>query len=635
MKNICVSFILVVFTVCATGQITTIGLGNNDGVTVTTSSSSSQTNGNNTVTSQGMLPNLNAASRFLSQASLGANISEIESVASTGIEDWIDQQFSTGRGFNLIDKVINYKNIKNTALGTPDDGAFNYYFDFAWWNYAMQGQDVLRQRIAFALSEFFVISRFSSFGDNSYALATYYDMLLDHSFGNYRELLESVTYHSAMGEYLTYMNNPKSNLTEGTFPDENYAREVMQLFSIGLCMLDPDGTCQTDNDGNPIPTYDNVDIAEFAKIFTGLHWGDNMFFYGPADYEETYLIPMQMDNTWHEPGVKNLLNGFTVPNRNPVNGKADIDDALDNLFNHQNVGPFLGKFLIQRLVHSNPSPGYVQRVTQAFNGQSQYGTNRGDMKALIKAILLDEEARSCYASEDNEYGMLREPFIRYVQMAKALKSTTQSGEYRNAMTRIYNYVGQRPFGSPSVFNFFQSDFQPIGVIEQAGKVAPEFQITNTQSISGYFNALNDFIVNDDPLDEWGIYDGENYNDYSQDHSSFDFSDLLPLIEDDAYLPQVLDYLNLVLAHGKLTTPTLDAILKALVEFEIDYSNCNLDCLPWCPPEGDPNYDPNCDPNVPDPSCVMYCENDKLISREGRLRIAIYLVMASPEYLINR
>ena len=618
-------------------QSTTIGEGNADGVVVTTSSSTNNSAGQNTLSSQGFLPNLNAASRFLSQASYGGSYEAIEQVAQMGIEDWIDQQFSITRPFDVMGKVVEYQTIKNNAINDPmDEGAHRYYFDFAWWQYAMASPDALRQRIALALSEIFVISSFSGFGDNAYAFGSYYDMLLDNAFGNYRTLLEDVTYHPAMAEYLTFMNNPKTNVVEGTFPDENYAREIMQLFSIGLCELNLDGSCKTNNSGNPIETYNNVDIAEFAKIFTGMTYYNPYctFGCGPMDYEETYLSNIVMVDAEHEPGSKNLLNGFVVPNRNPVNGDADIADALDNLFNHPNVGPFFGKFMIQRLVTSNPSPGYVERVAEAFNGQSQYGSTRGDMKALIKAILLDEEARSCFAADDNTYGMLREPFVRYMQLCKAFDLNTSSGNFRNAMEGVYNYVGQKPFYSPSVFNFFQSDFQPIGDIEAADKVAPEFQITNTQSISGYFNALNDWIVDDEHSDEWGIY-GEDWETYSDEQADFDFSDELVFASDPELTPQLLDRLNMILAHGKMTQPNLDAIEEAISHFEIDTRDCDLECLPWCPPPGQEGHDPNCDPNVPMPDCVMYCENDKAYSRQLRVRMAIYLIMSSPEYLINR
>ncbi len=630
----CVSFIsLCRVDFCHAQQ--TIGLGEDDGVVVTTSSNSNATEGANTVSSEGYLPNLNAASRFLAQAAFGGSYEDIQVVAAIGIEDWIDQQYGLPRPYTIMSKVVGYQDFKNANGNDPnDDGAYDYYFDFALWNYLMTSEDVLRQRIALALTEFFVISRFSGFGDNAYAFGTYYDMLLDNALGNYRDILEEVTYHPAMGQYLTYMNNPKTDANAGTFPDENYAREVMQLFSIGLCELNPDGSCQTDANGDPIPTYDNVDISEFAKIFTGFTWYDSYgFFEGPEDYELTYYNRMRIDNDWHESGVKNLLNGqSTNPN---FSGTQDVDFALDNLFNHDNVGPFFGKFLIQRLVTSNPSPAYVERVTQAFNGQSQYGTERGDMKAVIKAILLDEEARSCFEAEDDTYGMLREPFNRYVQIAKSFDFGTESGEFRNALYEVYNYIAQKPFNSPSVFNFFQSDFKPIGRIEEAGKVAPEFQITNTESIAGYFRGLNRWLINDEIADEWGIYSGEDYESYADERGDLDLSDEVTLAENDNTIPLLLDRLNLILAHGKLTQPTIDAIADALIEFTIVSRDCFNDCLPYCAPPGDQYYDPACDPNVPQPDCVRYCEAENSDSRQMRTRIAIYLVMSSPEYLINR
>jgi len=389
-------FLLLLTLSCfySSAQPIILGQGNNQGITVTTSDDAQGTSGDNTTNSQGYLPNLNAASRFLSQATFGPNFEEIEELSTQGFENWIEAQFLISKPFQLVDKVDEYKQIKNTATSDPEGGAFNYYWSFAWWQYMMTSDDVLRQRLALALSEFFVVSDKSSFGDNAFALGSYYDMLLDRAFDNYRDLLGAVTYHTAMGEYLTFMNNPKSDTlynidydptppdtisTQFIFPDENYAREVMQLFSIGLCELNIDGTCQKDSAGNDIPTYDNVDIAEFAKIFTGFSYGDAMDFgYGPEDYELTFTMPMQIFDDYHEPGPKQLLNGFTVPDRTPVDGVADVNDALDNLFNHPNVGPFLGKFLIQRLVTSNPSPAYVERVARAFNGESSYSSTRGD-----------------------------------------------------------------------------------------------------------------------------------------------------------------------------------------------------------------------------------------------------------------
>ena len=585
-------------------QSEVIGQGNNIGIVVTTSDNAQGTDGTNTLTSQGYLPNLNAASRFLSQATFGPNFEDIDNLSNQGIEEWIETQFGIARPYSIKSKMQEYQAILAAGTGEPDANAHGYYWNMAWWQYAMSSSDALRQRIALALSEFFVISDKSELGSRPYALTSYYDMLLDNAFGNYRDLLEEVTYHPAMGLYLTYMNNVKADTlyeidwsqsppdtlsTQFIFPDENYAREVMQLFSIGLYMLEPDGAHQKNAQGQDMATYDNVDIAEFAKIFTGFSYGDTQSWGWPDDYEEGVATPMQIFNNRHEPGPKELLLGSTIPSRNPVNGDADVSDALDNLFNHPNVGPFFGKFLIQRLVTSNPSPGYVARVTAAFDGDSPYGTERGDMQAIIKAILLDEEARSCFAAEDDTYGHLREPFVRYMQLGQAFDYSSPSGNLRNVMNEINDEIAQRPLSSPSVFNFFQSDYTPIGVIEEAGKVAPEFQMTNTQSIAGYFNGLNEWIIDDDYVDAWDIYQGEP--DFSDEVGAFDLSDEIQLVEEGRH-DQLVERLNLILAHGKLSQRTLDIITGLISTTDMG-------------------------------------------SDLGTVNLAIYMVMSCPEYLINR
>lgn len=267
-------------------------------------------------------------------------------------------------------------------------------------------------------------------------MSSYYDILLDNAFGYFDTLLHDVTYNSAMGIFLTYVNNPKSDTSRNRFPDENYAREVMQLFTIGLYELNNDGTRKVDGNGDYIPTYDNETIAEFSKIFTGLSYGNNPTFWDWAKYDRlNYELPMKMFNDYHEPGTKTLLNGFIVPDRNPVDGNADVKDALNNLFTHPNVGPFIATRLIQRLVTSNPSTEYVDHVASVFN--SDENGKRGNMKAVIKAILLYDSARNCDECDDDEtFGKLSEPFQRYMQLNKILDITTTSGNYRNAMYGI-------------------------------------------------------------------------------------------------------------------------------------------------------------------------------------------------------
>lgn len=581
---------LLVSVAYAQGDI--IGMGHVDGVVITSSDANSQPS--ETLERSGFLPNHSAAAKLTAQTTFGATLSTIEEIAEMGFEDWVDAQLSIPIGTSLKDEVTSYHNFRKAGENDPDAGTSMTFWDYAWWQYHMTQPDLLRQRVAFALSEIIVISRNSGFGGNPYAFGDYYDILLKHAFGNYRDLIQEVTYHPAMGEYLTYINNPKTDESENRFPDENYAREVMQLFTIGLFELNPDGTRKVDGNGEPIPTYDNSDISEFSKVFTGLMWGDReliakQFFKGGQD-RLSYTVPMQMLNEMHESGPKTLLNGTVIPDRNPVDGIADIEDAIDNLFEHPNVGPFIGKLLIQRLVTSNPSPEYVSRVSAMF-GDNGSGV-RGDMKAVIKAIILDKEARSCDAIEDSSFGMLREPFIRYVQLCNTFNLSTESGKYRNAMEDINELINQKPFSSPSVFNFFQPDHQPIGDIADQGLVAPEFQIVNSQSLIGYLNGLNEWIIRDRPADEWRLYNDEEVPE--NEKAFFQLDDEIDIATDDR-LHELVDRLNLVLAHGRLTQRTEEIIINAVKEFDSD-------------------------------------DREDL---DQRVRVAIYLVMSAPEFLINR
>ena len=287
------------------------------------------------------------AARFLSRATLGANWEEIHRVAGMGYEAWLDEQF--GRPIGTHQPFLDQR----AQLGLEVEAEHRRW---SWWEQIMQGPDPLRQRVGLALSEHFVVSdALGQIRDNPQGLANYYDMLLRHAFGNYRDLLFDVSVHPIMGVYLSHLRNEKSS--PGRFPDENYAREIMQLFSIGLFELRPDGSLQLSGAGNPIPTYDNGDITELAKIFTGLSFDGPDF-----DFDEgvaSWTEPMRMYEAYHEPGPKQLLRGKFVPPGQT--GMQDIEDAIDSLFEHPNVGPFVARRLIQRLVTSNPSPGYIER----------------------------------------------------------------------------------------------------------------------------------------------------------------------------------------------------------------------------------------------------------------------------------
>jgi uncharacterized protein (DUF1800 family) len=462
------------------------------------------------------LPSAKAAARFLIQAVFGpdqdssADPDEIpenvEELMAIGFNAWIDNQFTRPIGY--LQPWVDWAAVHANGLQLYGNAK-----EHAWWNRAMGvpklrpddtatvTPDPLRQRVAFALSEILVVSdRPEQLATEQRGMANYYDVLVRHAFGNFRDLLYDVAMHPVMGFYLSHVGNQKANPTQRIYPDENFAREIMQLFSIGLWKLNPDGTRQLNPQGNPIPTYDNGDITELARVFTGISYGnDASFALDPRDY----LVPMKIWDEYHDCEPKTLLGGLQLPVRTPSPGNtgtaglADVNAAIDNLFNHPNVGPFIGKLLIQRLVTSNPSPAYVGRVAAAFanNGSGL----RGDMKAVIKAILLDPEARDPAMMNQPTWGKLREPFLRCVNFARAFNASSTSGWYPLDQFALDHL--QDPLNSPSVFNFFLPAHSPPGPITQQGLVAPEFQILNASSAITGPNYFWGSILGD--LHRWG------------------------------------------------------------------------------------------------------------------------------------
>ncbi|AWV99276.1 DUF1800 domain-containing protein [Arcticibacterium luteifluviistationis] len=613
------------FTTVFGQELETFGLGNVRNVTVTASSNPSK--GINTLLVDGYLPNYNAASRFLSQATLGATFSDIEAVANQGTENWLENQLNQSNSFSiesylryLAQGVADSLNLANPPPETPftveNLNLNDWYFDVAWFQGSMTAPDKVRWRVALALSEIFVTSRVSDFDGNPYALASYYDLLLDQSFGNYRALLDSITYHPTMAVYLTYMNNHAQGIVDGNlvFPDENYAREIMQLFSIGLYELNQDGTEKKDAQGNSIPTYDNNDIAGLAKVFTGLSWPDAEYIGDRENSEQDYtrrlkFFPIDSSDAirrpWksnpditnaHQAGGKTFLGTTIGQGRTVEQGEADIQDALDVIFNHPNVGPFISRRLIQRLVTSNPSSAYIGRIAGVFNNNGQ--GIRGDLKAVVKAILLDREARLVNEQDEAFAGKLREPFVTYMNLVYGLGLNSSTGVYRNHMSEVYNQMEQRPLESPTVFNFFEPDYVPDGDLKEAGKFGPEFQKLNSITLTGYLNALNEWLIDDDPIDYSSYFGGETYK--PEQEPRFDFSADYAL-SSDQNVSVLLDKYNLILAHGALSPQNLQEIEFVLKNLPYRYS----DGLPY--------------------------EDDQ----DFRIRMAIYLIMASPDFLINR
>ena len=486
------------------------------------------------------------ASRFAAQATFGLDYAAIDSLARRGKTAWLEQQFAL--------PVADHSSIVFDLLRRRDAGEFAAYEEdieylilfrrFAWWHRSITANDVLRQRVAFALSQIFVVSdNVDDLIINPLALSGYYDMLLDNTFGSYRDLLRDVTLHPAMGIYLSHVNNRRSDPMNNIFPDENYAREIMQLFSIGLFELNIDGTIKLDADGDPIPTYSNVEIREFAKIFTGLSYGGPGAFFGNP--YPNFQSPMQMFDAEHEPGPKNLLNGTVVPAGQT--GSQDIEAALDNLFNHPNVGPFIGKQLIQRLVTSNPSPAYVERVARAFNGDST--GIRGDMRAVIRAVLLDSEANAV-PDITAEFGKLREPVVRYASLLRQLGATSNDGFIANTGYFLQELGKQHPLSAPSVFNFFLPAHSPSGEIADAGLVAPEFQITTSNSIVGMSNLIDFIVIADFVTDAPEPFSAV----------SLSFEDYISVAND---VDQLMDRLDIVMTGGTLATETREAIADVI------------------------------------------------------------------------
>lgn len=569
-------------------------------------------------------PSAKSAARFLIQASFGPDqdsaadadqIPEnVEELMAMGYEAWINDQLT--RPVGTLRPMVQWQNAQPGSAQIYNDRKQN-----AWWGRAMglpklrpdatttQLPDPLRQRVAFALSQIFVISdRMEDLGVDPEGMAAYYDMLLGHSFGNFENLLREVSIHPCMGIYLSHLGNRKADAVAHTFPDENYAREVMQLFSIGLWMLQPDGTRVLSNgtslgpggeiipQNQPVPTYDNSTITQFARVFTGLAFGGTNENFGL--YPRDFTVPMKGWDAEHDLAPKNLLRGTTTPQRVASPGNtgtatmADVNAAISNLFNHPNVGPFLGRQLIQRLVTSNPSPAYVARVTAAFNAAP-----RGDLGRTVKAILLDPEARDPAMIANPTFGKLREPFLKTVNLARAFNATAPNGWYYLDAFAL-DHV-EEPLKAPSVFNFYLPTYSPPGPLAAAGLVAPEFQIINASSGVMAANYYWNHITTG--LHRWGVgLASQNVTlDLTQEmllnvpaSAVNDPYPSTPALDPDPLIRR----LDLVLTGGTLTPRSFQIIREALNRIG-----------------------PNSQWDWP----------------RSRLKLAIYLIVNSPEFAVQR
>ncbi len=434
------------------------------------------------------------AARFLTQATFGPTDADIDRVMAVGYAPWIDEQFalptSSHRSyFDGRDAEIKAANATSSA---GQDQVFETF-----WKQALAGPDQLRQRSVFALSQIFVISMADDAVANTpRAVAAWLDMLGSEGLSTYRQALESVSRHPMMGTYLSHLKNQKADARTGRVPDENYAREVMQLFSIGLVELNEDGSART-TAGASIDTYTPADISGLARVFTGWSWAcpawpDNSCFSsgssaGASDPDRSFK-PMLGYPQYHSTEEKRFL-GALIPVQTTANPGASLGTALDTLTNHANVGPFIGRQLIQRLVTSNPSATYVRDVARVFanNGAGQ----RGDMKAVIKAVLMHAEARTM----SDTSGKVREPVLRLSAFMRAFPHSSDTGWYRVGNTDSpATQLGQTPMRSPSVFNFYRPGYvNPGSAAAARSLVTPEMQIAHETSAAGYVNTMRDNV----------------------------------------------------------------------------------------------------------------------------------------------
>jgi len=481
------------------------------------------------------------ASRFLLQSTYGPTLDEINKLTKSSYESWIDNQLSLAATSHI-------EHGNQTGLFINNSGTTPRNRRVSVWNdIAMNAPDQLRQRMAFALSQIFVYSDLA--GENHATVMQYYDLLVENSFTNYRELLEKVTLSSNMGHFLGMAGNQKANLELNILrPDENYAREIMQLFSIGLVELELDGTPKLDANGNEIPSYTQRDVEELAKVFTGWHQPQAQPFTFQINFTSLFSLnePMKIFQEYHDTSSKRLLS---VPGFNsiiPANQPAELDlkQTLDVLANHPNTAPFISKQLIQRFVTSNPTPGYVRRISTVFNNTD------GDLGAVLKAILLDQEARQGHTKNPKTFGKIKEPILKLTGFWRGVGLLKNVPFIGPAFIRI-EQLDQTPLSAPSVFNFFRPEFSPSGVLLDNGLLAPEAQLLTETTIINMGSAFTHFALNSDQSDN------PNYigsHPIATDHLEAMVPDSLTNPED------LIEHLNIVLLAGQMTNEMREVLL---------------------------------------------------------------------------
>lgn len=527
------------------------------------------------------------AVRFLTRSQFSASSAEITRLTNVGYISWLDSEIAKPVGETA---VAAYIRMGGEDVANDDFFSLNFHTQVMWQQF-LDSSDQLRKRVAFALSEFFVVS--GNGVDATWAglgLCNYWDILNKYAFGNFRELLEEVTLNPVMGEYLSLNGSQKEDTRTGRRPDENYAREVMQLFTIGLVQLNPDGSVKKDASGNPLPTYTNDDVTNVARALSGWAWQGtaaerlNQSPWLMPGYMKRQMTsdPALMQYTWpgrasEHSALEATFLGVTIPAN--TGAVPALKTVLDTLFNHANTPVFFSKQMIQRLVTSNPSPEYIDRVAKIFvnNGQGV----RGDLGAVFKAIFIDAEALAASGLTSQTFGKVREPFVRFVQWARTFNlKKPPSGRYDLYDTsQQSNSLGQMVLRSPSVFNFFRPGYVPAGTAIASNRlVAPEFQIVNEISTIGYANYLHNVVTSK-----------------SNPNLEPDYTAEMQIANDSTALVNRID---LLLSGGQLSQANKDRIKQAVDSITLPATN-----------DGD--------------------------ARFARVGAAILLTMVSPQYLVQK
>lgn len=537
-----------------------------------------------------------AAARFLTQATFGPRPDEVEHVLKVGPQAWLEEQFELPRTSYRLAWEAAYAPL---SASDPTGGLAHRQVLDTFWAKALDAPDQLRQRVVYALSQIFVISLADpAIGSKAQGAVGYLDVLGEHAFGNYRDLLEAVSRHPMMGVYLSHLRNQKPDATTGRVPDQNYAREVMQLFAIGLHRLRPDGSVVL-RDGQPVESYTQADVVGLSQVFTGFSWAGpdttTQRFNGHSAYRDPDRLwkPMQAYPQFHSLQEKRFL-GTVVPAQASADPEASLRAAMDVLAAHPNVGPFIGRQLIQRLVTSNPSRAYVARVAAAFNDNG--AGVRGDMKAVIRAVLMDPEARDMSRMADPAFGKLREPVLRLSAFLRAFGARSDSGQYLLGSTdNAAAPLGQSPLHAPSVFNFYRPGYVPPGTAAAAASlVAPEMQITHESSVAGYASYMASVV-----REGAGLYgSASGRRDLQPDYGA-----ALSLAAQPAAL---VERLNQLLLYGQMS-----AALRAEVEAAVAA--------------------------IVLPSLAADRSNQAAVEEALRTRVhaAVLLVLVSPEFVVQK